>query len=93
MLSYSNYQTVVRVHGIFATSKNTTAVFLAIWFNNCEFEYCQLSPQIKIDKNTPTILHFLAKTQKTLFLLVVKMAALRCSLASVVKIYLILNFG
>ncbi len=27
-----------RVHGIFITSKNTDAVFLAIWFNNYEFD-------------------------------------------------------
>ena len=26
-----------RVHDIFTTSKNIAAVFLAIWFYNCEF--------------------------------------------------------
>ena len=35
------------VHGIFTTSKNTTAVFLAIWLYNCEFDkimttYCHI---------------------------------------------------
>ena len=35
------------VHGIFTTSKNTSAVFLAIWFSNCEFDkimttYCHI---------------------------------------------------
>ncbi len=29
---------VYTVHGIFTTSKNTSAVFLATWFYNCEFD-------------------------------------------------------
>ncbi len=38
---------ILRVHGIFTTSKNTTAVFLAIGFYNCEFDkimtgYCHI---------------------------------------------------
>ncbi len=36
-----------RVHDIFTTSKNIAAVFLAIWFYNCEFDkimttYCHI---------------------------------------------------
>ena len=59
-----------RVYGIFTTSKYTSAVLLAILFYNCEFgekDIANCTPHIEIDKNTPTFLHFLPKTQRLHF--------------------------
>ena len=46
-LGEKDRQESLRVHGIFTTSKNISAVFLAIWFYNCEFDkimttYCHI---------------------------------------------------